>query len=337
MAGDFGAEERRLLEEQASSLYELAARKGPISRGNPVIAVDSDQRPAFDLLVDLGLLILEPDSGYVAVDPSTVQSRIVTPMGQQAAALLEESSRWAATFASLGQAFRRSEYDRSTITEVHGYANINRFVQAAVSDAQTELLTAQPSGARSAATLAVAAKRDIRALKRGVAMRTLYQHSARRSQPTRAYVADVAEYGAEVRTLDEFFKRLIVVDRELAIVPGVAGNHVAIAITEPSLIAYLADVFDRYWERALGFLDRELRSVDIAGDVRDMTVRMLVEGHSDTVSAKRMGVSTRTYAGYVADIKDEYAVQTRFQLGHALGKEEVRKRTRRKRPGKDQG
>ncbi len=50
-----------------------------------------------------------------------------------------------------------------------------------------------------------------------------------------------------------------------------------------------------------------------------MTIRLLVEGHSDPASAKRLGVSTRTYAGYIAALKDEYGVQTRFQLGHAMG------------------
>jgi hypothetical protein len=34
-----------------------------------------------------------------------------------------------------------------------------------------------------------------------------------------------------------------------------------------------------------------------------------------------MGVSTRTYAGYVASLKAEYGVETRFQLGYAIGQE----------------
>ncbi len=50
-----------------------------------------------------------------------------------------------------------------------------------------------------------------------------------------------------------------------------------------------------------------------------MTIRMLIEGHSDPVSAKRLGVSPRTYAGYVADLKQEYDAETRFQLGYAMG------------------
>ena len=51
-----------------------------------------------------------------------------------------------------------------------------------------------------------------------------------------------------------------------------------------------------------------------------MTIRLLVEGHSDPASAKRLGVSTRTYAGYIAALKEEYGVQTRFQLGYAMGR-----------------
>ena len=35
--------------------------------------------------------------------------------------------------------------------------------------------------------------------------------------------------------------------------------------------------------------------------------------------ATRLGVSPRTYAGYVADLKDEFDAETRFQLGYSLG------------------
>ena len=61
---------------------------------------------------------------------------------------------------------------------------------------------------------------------------------------------------------------------------------------------------------------------DLPGVISGRAVRMLVEGHSDNASAKRMGVSTRTYAGYVASLKTEYNVETRFQLGYAIGQQE---------------
>ena len=182
------------------------------------------------------------------------------------------------------------------------------------------MLSAQPQTGRNAQTLAVAALRDTAALERGIKMRTLYQHSARRSSITHKYVAAVTARGAEVRTLDEFFNRMIVIDRRVAIIPGQDSLRMAVAIRDPHVVAYLVDVFQRSWERARPFTNKETSLMrDIAVEQRAMTIRMLIEGHSDPTSAKRLGVSPRTYAGYVADLKAEYEAETRFQLGYVMG------------------
>lgn len=325
---EYDAAHRRLLQNDAGELFQKVVLEGSLAASDERIAAGGPDHESFVFLVDLGLLALDPTKEvYLPVDPATVQSRVVAPMGQRAAELLAESTSWANTFADLGLAYRRTAPSDLPIVELRGLPNINRFLTAAVGDAQSELLTAQPDGARPTAILDQAIERDKRALARGVRMRTLYQHSARRSVATREYVEEVMQFGAEVRTLDEFFNRLIVVDRRLAIVPGIDGSDVAMAIHDPSLVAYLVDIFERFWERGQVFSDRESSTErDIAEDVHKMTVRMLVEGHSDNASAKRVGVSTRTYAGYVASLKNEYGVETRFQLGYAIGQQEIRDR-----------
>ena len=247
-------------------------------------------------------------------------------MSQQGAVLLNESSEWARAFGHLSQSWRRSPSSaRGPITEFHKQA-IGTFIEGAVREAETELLTAQPQAARDSAQvsrasrLSVAAEREIAALDRGVKMRTLYQHSARRHAPTRKYVAEVTAHRAEVRTLDEFFNRMIVIDRRLAIIPGAPDLSIAIAVREQGLVTYLVDVFERAWERARPFAQTERTMMnDIAKEQRAMTIRMLIEGHSDPVSAKRLGVSARTFAAYVADLKEEYDAETRFQLGYTMG------------------
>jgi sugar-specific transcriptional regulator TrmB len=326
MSGEFGAEQRELLQNDAGDLFQKIVMKGSIPSGDKRIATGGPDHESFAFLLDLGLLALDPGSdSYLTVDPAIVQSRIVAPMGQRAAELLAESTGWATTFAELGLAFRRTAPSELQIVEIRGLPNINRFLIAAVGDAESELLTAQPDGARSAAVLEVALERDRKALARGVKMHTLYQHSARRSVATRNYVEEVTQLGAEVRTLDEFFNRLIVVDRRLAIVPGASEDELAIVIHDLNLVGYLADIFERSWERAHGFTDRDpVTEREIADDVHKMTVRMLVEGHSDNAAAKRVGVSTRTYASYVASLKAEYNVETRFQLGYAIAQQELR-------------
>jgi hypothetical protein len=324
---ELGPEERALFESKATSLYEETALSGGLKEDDPRIAADGELHDALQLLVSLNLMVHDRQNAvYVPVDPSTVQSHVVGPMTQRGVELLGESSEWARAFGGLSQAWRRSPTAvRGPIAEFHGRA-IQTFINGAVAEAEEELLTAQPQTGRElpSAGLEAAADRDKAAIERGVRMRTLYQHSARRHMLTREYVAAVSAAGAEVRTLDEFFNRMIVVDRRLAVIPGPTGDNVAIAVQEPGLVAYLVDVFERAWERGRPFTNTERTMMnDIAREQRAMTIRMLIEGHSDPVSAKRLGVSARTFAGYVADLKSEYDADTRFQLGYTMGKRGV--------------
>ena len=318
---ELGPEQREIFESTATPLYEETAVSGGLKDSDPRIQPGAELHQALELLVSLNLLVHDQANAvYVPVDPSTVQSHVVGPMSQRGAELLGESSEWARAFSGLSQAWRRSPTAvRGPITEFHGRA-IQTFINGAVAEAEQELLTAQPQTGRERASLKAAAERDKSAIDRGVRIRTLYQHSARRHALTREYVSEVSVHGAEVRTLDEFFNRMIVIDRRLAIIPGPAGTTEAIAVQEPALVAYLVDVFERAWERARPFTSTERSMMnDIAREQRAMTIRMLIEGHSDPVSAKRLGVSARTFAGYVADLKAEYDAETRFQLGYTMG------------------
>ena len=318
----YGPHDRELFQSGASALYESIVSTAGISIRDSRITADGPDRAAFDLLVELGLVLLDkPTETWQPEDPSGIQSRVVSPLSQQGAKLLEESSSWAQAFHGLAQTWRKSPLAqaRGPFTYLHEEA-IGPFITGMVADTEEEMLTAQPQTGRNAQTLAVAALRDTNMLDRGITMRTLYQHSARRSSITHKYVAEVTSRGAEVRTLDEFFNRMIISDRRIAIIPGGDDLSVALAVREPSVIAYLLDVFERAWERGRPFTDSGSSMLkEVAAEQRAMTIRMLVEGHSDPISAKRLGVSPRTYAGYVADLKTEYDAQTRFQLGYVMG------------------
>ena len=322
----YGPGERALFETEATRLYEEAVTAGGLKATDERIVEGGALRPAFELLLDMGLLNREPETdSYQAMDPTSVQSRVVAPLGQRGARLLEESSHWARAFGGLSHAWRRSPQssDSGPFTYIRDEA-IGPFIAGLVAECEEEMLTAQPQTGRDPQTLAAAALRDTALLERGMKMRTLYQHSARRSAITHKYVTAVSARGAEVRTLDEFFNRMIVIDRRIAVIPGQEDLRSAIAIREPSVVEYLIDIFERSWERARPFANRESSMMkDIAAEQRAMTIRMLIEGHADPVSAKRLGVSPRTYAGYVADLKDEYDAETRFQLGYTMGRQGV--------------
>lgn len=326
----FGPDDRAVFETRAAALYEEIVTAGGIKADDPRTTEGNEAKEAFDLLVGLNLLTLDAaDDVWHPVDPATAQAQVVTPLGTQGAELLNESAQWARAFSGLAQTWRRSApIQRGPFTEISGLEAIGAFLAAAVADAEQELLTAQPQGQRNNASLKAylddIARRDVAALERGVKMRTLYQHSARRSAGTHRWVTAVTAHGAEVRTLDEFFNRLIVIDRRIAVIPGAGGPAVALVIREANLLAYLVDMFERTWERAQPWTTRgSAAQRDIAHEQRQMTIRMLIKGYADPASAKRLGVSPRTYAGYIADLKDEFEAETRFQLGYKMGERGV--------------
>lgn len=321
MAG-YQSEDRELFERESAGLYEQVLTEGGLPADDPRIAEDAPTRRAFDLLVEIGLLQFDGAAVWRPVEPSTAQSRVVSPLGTEGARLIEESARWAEAFSGLSQSWRRSPVasESGPFLYLHGDA-INPYLTALVGEAQDELLTAQPQARRNAKAVADAAERDVAALKRGLTMRTIYQHSARRHPATHKYVAEVTGHGAEVRTLDEFFNRMILVDRRVALIPAAEDQQAAVVVREPAIVAYLVDVFERAFARGRPFASSEQSLMkEIATEQRSMTIRTLIEGHADAVSAKRLGVSPRTYAGYVAELKSEYDAETRFQLGYAMGR-----------------
>ena len=118
---ELGPEERELFEKVATPLYEEAAVSGGLHESDPRLADGGELRPALDLLVSLNLLVHDRSTRqYLPVDPSTVSSHVVSPMSQQGAVLLNESSEWARAFGHLSQSWRRSPSSaRGPITEFH--------------------------------------------------------------------------------------------------------------------------------------------------------------------------------------------------------------------------
>ena len=319
----FGPEERALFEGAGTILYEELVTTGGLSATDKRLVPGGELADALELLRGMGLARLTADgSHWEAQDPAAAQSRVVSPLGTEGARLLSESSHWATAFGTLTHAWRRAP--QATSTGPFAYLpleEIDPFIAGLVADCEEEMLTAQPQAIRDMKDMPTAVLRDTALLERGARIRTLYQHSARRNNVTRKYVATVTELGSEVRTLDEFFNRMIVVDRRVAIIPSKETHRVALVVQEPSVVAYLVDVFERSWERGRPFTSKEASVMkDIASEQRSMTLRMLIEGHSDPVSAKRLGVSPRTYAGYISDLKEEFDAETRFQLGYTIGR-----------------
>ncbi|MFD6420501.1 hypothetical protein [Streptomyces sp. NPDC060198] len=223
-----------------------------------------------------------------------------------------------------------SDKDDSAFHYLNGLPEINRSIQNELDGARQEILTAQPDGSRPEAVLRGALDSVRHRLASGVAMRTLYQHSTRFDEPTKKYVRAVTALGAQVRTLPEFFDRLIMIDRAVAFIPGNRDRTTAVLVREPAVVAFLADVFARQWDRAEPFPFIPVRAAEAATevvpDMRTSILKLLLEGRSDREITRRLGLSLRSLQAHVARLKEEHGALHRLQLGYLVGRREQEQR-----------
>ncbi|MFG2909532.1 LuxR C-terminal-related transcriptional regulator [Kitasatospora sp. NPDC048286] len=299
-----------VLEHGAADTAAIAAAAG-ISRESAAAAIAR--------LLRVRLLQGSPDgpSGISAVAPGTASARLTAPMEAQ----IRERQRQLVDIQRELNRFAPS-YDRhcSRSGAVEVLANV-QLVRDALNQAsehcRTEVLTSQPGGgSRASEAMEEALVRDRAMLERGIRLRTLYHHTARFNGPSQAYVAAAAALGGEYRTAHELFGRLIVFDREMAFIPAQDGSWGAVVIREPSIVAYLCEIFEQTWERATPFTTAVGRQLEwVSREIDETIVRLLAAGLKDEAVARRLGMSLRTARRHIADIMEDLGAESRFQAG----------------------
>lgn len=306
------------LPDEARATYALILRSGPV----PV----TSQLPGMQQLADLGLLELSEDGEQLRpVDPRRIELQLTSDWRRRAwelelrAATLERDiSGLTAQYVAAGGVRHEA------IRYLHGMQAIGDFSELAVRSATREILTAHPGGGKAEEFLVAALPLALDGLSRGVAVRSLYQHSGRFSEPTKEYVRELTGHGGLVRSLEEFFEWVIIVDRELAILPADEECSAAVAVSDAALVRFLADVFERNWQRASAFTPSHaaVSSREVVPEIHAMIKRLLKEGLTDSAIAKRIGVSERTYHTHLSRIRTALGAVNRVQLGYLLAREE---------------
>lgn len=261
---------------------------------------------------------------YMAVNPGHVCSRRAAKILEEAQEVVGRLMRSQETLAPAVEAYRR--HRDSGGYEVHsGLAHINAAIEIATRECHEEILTSQPGGPRSAEVLADSLPPTLAMLGRGARMKTIYQHNARTSAATRAYVRTIEEHGAEVRTLDENFDRLIIFDRKVAFIPSTADRTVAVEVRIPAVVDFLAVAFERSWIRAVPFTPpgRDRVTARITDELELAILRHVVAGDKDAVTAQQLGISVRRCQEYIARLSARFGSRSRAQLGYLIAKSGV--------------
>ncbi|WP_331735258.1 LuxR C-terminal-related transcriptional regulator (plasmid) [Streptomyces sp. NBC_00597] len=181
-----------------------------------------------------------------------------------------------------------------------------------------ECLSVMPGAAQSQSSLDASRPLDEEAMGRGVSILTLYQDSARNDPATYAYARWMTEQGGMVRTCPVLPPRLLVFDREVAIVPIDPSNSRlgALCTREPGIVASLVALFDQTWHTAvpLGTAQPQGTHTGLTPSEQEL-LRLLAAGMTDENAGKRLGISLRTVRRQMATLMERLNASSRFEAG----------------------
>ncbi|NEC08026.1 LuxR C-terminal-related transcriptional regulator [Streptomyces sp. SID7909] len=271
-------------------------------------------------LTELALVHPDPqDDGWIRpVPPSSALAHLLQPVTREIHERIRLSAALADSLAPLASV--ASTDPNLAITVLEGMPLIEAAIQNATDGAQDEILTLQPSGNRPVDQLKKALALALDVAERGVTLRHIYQHPARYSPAIKAYVDDMPSGFIQVRTIEQTVERLFVFDRTVAFIPASARRDTALEIRHPALVRYLIQVYEVLWAQAKPLTSPlQAPAHDTPITATQLSVaRLLVEGNTDQIVARKLAISVRTCRAHIAKLMHALGATSRTHLGALL-------------------
>ncbi|WP_328900997.1 LuxR C-terminal-related transcriptional regulator [Streptomyces sp. NBC_00441] len=271
-------------------------------------------------LIELALVHPDPqDDGWIRpVPPSAALAHLLQPVTREIHERIRLSAALADSLAPLASI--ASTDPNLAITVLEGMPLIEAAIQNATDGAQDEILTLQPSGNRPVDQLKKALALALDVAERGVTLRHIYQHPARYSPAIKAYVDDMPSGFIQVRTIEQTVERLFVFDRTVAFIPASPRRDTALEIRHPALVRYLIQVYEVLWAQAKPLtapLQAPAHDTPIT-PTQLSVARLLVEGNTDQIVARKLAISVRTCRAHIAKLMHTLGATSRTHLGALL-------------------
>lgn len=311
--------------QAGTDLYARALREGRVC---------CEDAAGIPCLIDFGLLHpnIEDMRWLEPVAPAVALHRLLRNVEDHIADERRRGVRLAEAFEPLMRIDGRptAAAQASPITVLSGKPRINSAISEAMADATLELLAIQPNTGRSSEAEATSLERDRALLDRGARIRTLYPHTMRHSMSIIARYEELTG-DIEVRTLDEVTDRLIVIDRRVAFIPAARDRSLALEVRQPALIDYFFVTFDRLWRLATPMYPEAVQPPTVNGITprQRAIAALLIEGHTDTAIAERLGMNVRTVRVHIAKLAATLGSESRAQLGYLIGRSGILEGERR--------
>jgi DNA-binding CsgD family transcriptional regulator len=307
LTSDADAAYRAMLAEPGWGVEDLVTHLGMSARR---------VRKALDLLADLALLQRSADGELQPISPDAGFAALVADAEREIRQRESEIQAARNAVAAIAAEYEARRGSGDTV-RLDGIDSVRARLTELATRARLECLSFSPSGAHRPDAMAASRPLNEAALARGVQLRCVYQDAFRNDPDTIAYAEWLTGLGGDVRTVPAVPMQLVIVDREVAIVPTNPADSRAGAMEVRNLgmLTVACALFENVWRiaRPLGAISL-VDGNGLSSNEREV-LKLLSEGHTDDSLARRLGVSVRTVRRTVADLTERLGATSRFEAG----------------------
>ncbi|MFI5757211.1 LuxR C-terminal-related transcriptional regulator [Streptomyces sp. NPDC051569] len=309
LESDMEAVYRLLLERPEMGVRQIAAH---------LSLSEKDIRSILDDLADLRLLRQE-ESGeeFLTVSPEVGLGVLLNRIELELAARQRQLEAARSAAASLIMRHGKQRHAPEVVQQLFGLEAVRLRLEQLAATAHTECLSFFPGGAQRPDVMESSKPLDQLALERGVSLLTLYQDSFRNDSGTREYVHWLSTLGGETRTVPSLPMLMVIVDREVALVPldPEDGRQGALEIRSRGAVEALHVLFMRFWDAGIPWYEQDgPDGTGLSRREREL-MYLMSSGHTDEAISKKLGVSLRTVRRTVSILMARLEARSRFEAG----------------------
>ncbi|MEJ8636310.1 helix-turn-helix transcriptional regulator [Streptomyces sp. MS2.AVA.5] len=258
-------------------------------------------------LTELSLLRTGESGGTVAADPENAVDRLTDLRLRE----LHDQLRQVTQSRHLIAGLRAEQDARPLVTQGVERLEVLARLRDRIDDlaffAREEILSVEPYTALTPENIAHSRPLDTRCLRRGVRIRSVVLREALDHPPTVAYLRELTVQGAVIRVADSLSERILVYDRQTALVPvdPVDTARGALVTQQAGLVSNILALFEKIWDHATdlpALTDTESTSSGVLSGVEQQVLEEMCRVAKDETGARNLDISVRTYRRHVADV-----------------------------------
>jgi DNA-binding CsgD family transcriptional regulator len=240
-------------------------------------------------------------------------------LARHQAAVSRQQANLASTRAAVESwlSTRPTTGDGSFVERISTLEGVRHRITEIAAECREEFWSLNPDGAQTPDNIAASRAPNLALLDRGITMKSVFNDSAANDAATAEHLRWLAENGADVRTTPMLTMRMLVVDREVAMVPidDQDSSTGAFLIRGRGLVSGLTTLFLTTWRSATPLGVRRPRQPDRPSPTERQALVLWGLGCTDAMVARRLGVSERTVRRLSENLAQRLQARSRFEMG----------------------